>query len=147
MFPTGLNILIMKIIRNSFLIFIFSGFFAFANFLINPNRPNLELASDEITLSSIKKLSQNAIIVDARSPAEFADAHIEGAINLSEEKFDTQLGDFLDAWTPESTIIVYCGNAQCNSSRNIANRLKNECEIKNVFVLKDDWRKWKSSKQ
>ena len=82
------------------------------------------------------------IIVDARNEKDFTIGHIRGAVNLSEAKFDSQLGYFLDVWTPESTILVYCNVGQCNSSRAVADRLKNECRIKNVFVLKDDWRKW-----
>lgn len=118
-----------------------AGMLALANFLVNPHRPDSTLKADEITLSQRSRLPKNLIIVDARNPADFASGHIKNAVNLSTEKFDTQLGEFLDVWTPESTVLVYCNAGQCNSSRTIADRLKNECQIKNVFVLKDDWEK------
>ena len=118
--------------------------FAMANFLINPHRPDLSLKSDELTIPMTNRLPANLIIVDARNKNEFAADHIENAINLSEEKFDTQLGAFLDVWNPDSVILVYCSSSGCNSSRSIAERLKNECQIKNVFILKDDWKKWKT---
>lgn len=135
----------MKTISNIAIILFISGVFALANFFLNPNAPDLSLRPDEIMLSQITRLPQNLIIVDARSQKDFKKGHIENALNLSEEKFDTQLGEFLDVWTPEATILVYCNVGQCNSSRAIADRLKNECQIKNVFVLKDDWTKWKST--
>jgi len=132
----------MKIVKNICIIFFVSCVFAAANFAINPHRPNLSLKPDEITISQKDRLPKSLIIVDARNERDFAKGHIRGAVNLSETKFDFQLGDFLDVWTPESTILVYCNVGQCNSSRAVADRLKNECQIKNIFVLKDDWRKW-----
>lgn len=132
----------MKIVKNICIIFFVSCVLAAANFAINPHRPDLSLKPDEITLSQKERLQENLIIVDARNERDFAKGHIRGAVNLAEDKFDSQLGDFLDVWTPESTILVYCNVGQCNSSRAVADRLKNECRIKNVFVLKDDWRKW-----
>lgn len=135
----------MKLLNNIFiilLIFIASCVFAAVNFAINPHKPDLSLKPDEITLSQKERLPRNLIIVDARNERDFTKGHIKGAVNLSEEKFDSQLGDFLNVWTPGSTILVYCNVGQCNSSRAVADRLKNECQIKNIFVLKDDWRKW-----
>ena len=133
----------MKIIKDFILISIISIGFATANYFINANRPNTELLPDEITLKSVNRLPTNLIIVDARSISDFNKGHIKNAVNLSEAKFDEQLGAFLDIWTPESTILVYCNSGSCNSSRNIADKLKHECNIKNVYVLKDDWKKWK----
>lgn len=132
----------MQTIKKLILIGFFALLFAIANYLFNPHRPNLSLNADEITLNDISKINKNLLIVDARSRTDFQEDHIENAINLSEEFFDEQIGLFLDVWTPESNVLVYCGGSQCNSSRAVANRLKNECELKNVFVLKDDWRKW-----
>ncbi len=129
-------------VKHAILILLVSSLLAAANFAINPHRPDLSLKPDEITLSQKNRLPKNLIIVDARNEKDFTKGHIRGAVNLSEAKFDSQLGDFLDVWTPESTILVYCNVGQCNSSRAVADRLKNECRIKNVFVLKDDWRKW-----
>lgn len=133
----------MKIIKDFILISIVSIVFAVVNYFINPNRPNTELLPDEITLKSVNRLPQDLIIVDARSISDFNEGHIKNAVNLSESRFDEQLGDFLDIWTPEATILIYCNSGGCNSSRNIAEKLKHECNIKNVYVLKDDWKKWK----
>ena len=116
---------------------------AFFNYAINPNAPTLRLRSDEVTIQTVAKLGPDILIVDARNPSQFAQSHISGAINLSEEQFDSQLGNFLDAWEPESTILIYCNAGSCNSSRHIADRLKTECGIENIYILKDDWTQWK----
>jgi rhodanese-related sulfurtransferase len=115
----------------------------FGNFLLNPNRPVLELATDEITIEMALEFPSDTIILDARSPKEFSESRIANAINLSEENFEEQVGVFLDVWNPDSKIIVYCSSSSCSSSRNIANRLRDEFQIKNVYVLKGDWREWK----
>lgn len=122
-----------------------SGLLAIANFWLNPNAPDLSLNSDEITLSQINRLPKNLVIVDARKSQDFKKGHVENAVNLSEEKFDAQLGEFLDIWTPDATVLVYCDFGRCNSSRAIADKLRHECQIENVFVLKDDWTKWKNT--
>lgn len=116
---------------------------AFGNFMINPNAPRIGLLEDEIEATQIQSLGKNLLAVDARSPAEFEKGHVEGAVNLSEASFDSQLGGFLDAWTPGMAVLVYCSSSGCNSSRHIADRLRNECGIENVYILKDDWTKWK----
>lgn len=113
------------------------------NFLANPNRPVFGLAADEIDVKTAESLPAETIIVDARSPKEFAESHLEGALNLSEDNFEGQVPEFLDVWTPGMQIVVYCSSSACNSSRSIANRLRDDFGIKNVLVLKGDWRTWK----
>lgn len=58
--------------------------------------------------SSMEKtmLTTNTIIIDVRTPAEYADGHVEGAINLDLEsgQFEAELPN-LD---PAQPYIVYC---------------------------------------
>ncbi len=56
--------------------------------------------SEEVTLT------ENTVIIDVRTPAEFAEGHVEGAINLDLEsgQFEAELTN-LDATLP---YIVYC---------------------------------------
>ena len=140
----GQNLLQMKLIKDLLFITFISGIIGLCNYILNPNRPNIELASDEITLEMLAKLPKPIMVIDARSSKEFAAGHVKNAYNISESEFERHLSKFLDAWIPDSTLIVYCNPGACNSSRSIANRLKNECEMKRVYVLKDDWKKWKN---
>ena len=51
-------------------------------------------------------LTENTVIIDVRTPAEFAEGHVEGAVNLDLEsgQFEAELPN-LDATLP---YIVYC---------------------------------------
>lgn len=52
-------------------------------------------------------------IVDVRSPEEFAAGHVEGAINIPVEQFQTQFEDLkLD---PEQAIAIYCRSSNRSS--------------------------------
>ena len=116
---------------------------AAANYAINPRRPVLPLKDGEVSLADLSGIKALLMIVDARSPEDYAKGHVKGAFNLPEALFESRLGAFLDEWSPDASVLVYCNAGQCNSSRAVAGRLKNECGIQNVFVLKDDWKKWK----
>lgn len=112
---------------------------AAGNYCANPPEPFAPLVvefSDEV-------FSAPWIIADARHPREFAKGHIEGAVNLSEEKFDSQVAGLLDKWAPGMKIGVYCDSAGCGSSERVAERLRRDFGLDGVFVLKGDWREWK----
>jgi rhodanese-related sulfurtransferase len=51
-------------------------------------------------------LTANAIIIDVRTPAEYAEGHVEGSINLDLEsgQFEAELPNF----DPAQPYIVYC---------------------------------------
>ena len=132
----------MKLIRDIFILFIISAVVALCNYALNPHRPNIELLPDELTLEMLEELPPPIMFIDARPAEEFSSGHLGNAYNISESQFDAHLSAFLDEWLPESALVVYCNPGTCNSSRNIADRLKKECGMKKVYVLKDDWRKW-----
>jgi len=48
---------------------------------------------------------ENLIILDVRTPEEFKESHIEGAVNISHDSVENQL-EQLDISKP---ILVYCG--------------------------------------
>ncbi|QNN54789.1 rhodanese-like domain-containing protein [Nocardioides mesophilus] len=51
-------------------------------------------------------IEHGAVVIDVRTPEEFAEGHLEGALNLDLQNTDffDQLGD-LD---PDDTFVVYC---------------------------------------
>ena len=53
-------------------------------------------------------LPENALVVDVRSPAEFAMGHVEGALNIPVEVISPQNVAALD--DKNRTIIVYCAS-------------------------------------
>lgn len=83
--------------------------------------------------------------VDARSAAEYEAEHVPGALSLNMEEWDRLFPEFLDQWSPEKKIVVYCGAASCGLSQEVADRLR-KSNIPTVYVLKGGWEAWKARK-
>ena len=69
----------------------------------------------QIQISKVKAFfdANAATIVDAREPAEYAEGHIPGAINLPYDQVVTDPGR-LEEFDPKGKpIIVYCGGGTC----------------------------------
>ena len=103
-------------------------------------------ASEMVTVEQARAWGKNVIWVDARPDEEFARDHIPGAVSLNEDRWNALLPAFLGAWSPEKKVIVYCSSLSCNASREVARRLRDEAQLKNVFVLEGGWEAWLKSK-
>ena len=55
-------------------------------------------------------------VVNVLSPELYNDAHIPGSINVPME----QLSNKLREWSPETTLVFYCTNYMCTSSKEAA---------------------------
>ena len=80
--------------------------------------------------------------VDARAEAAYAQDHVPGAINLSPPSWDAQVGAVIAAWRPERRIVVYCDGHGCQASRDVAQRLRAEMGLNEVYVLTGGWDAW-----
>ncbi len=98
--------------------------------------------SELVTVEQARAWGENAIWVDARSDVEFAPDHVPGAILLNEDRWNELLPQFLAAWSPEKKVVVYCSSQSCNLAMEVARRLRNEAQLKNVFVLQGGWEEW-----
>jgi rhodanese-related sulfurtransferase len=98
--------------------------------------------SELVTVAQARAWGKNAIWVDARSDVEFAPDHVPGAISLNEDRWNELLPQFLAAWSPEKKVVVYCSSQSCNLAMEVARRLRNEAQLKNVFVLQGGWEEW-----
>ena len=103
-------------------------------------------ASETVTVAQARAWGQNAIWVDARPDVEFEREHVTGAVLLNEDRWNELLPQFLAAWSPEKRVVVYCSSQSCNASREVARRLRDEAQLKNVFVLKGGWEEWLKKK-
>ena len=104
-------------------------------------------ASEIVTLAQARAWGRNAIWVDARPDVEFEREHIPGAVLLNEDRWSELLPQFLVTWSPEKRVVVYCSSQSCNASREVARRLKDEAQLKNVFVLQGGWEEWLKKKR
>ena len=60
------------------------------------------------------------VLLDVRSPKAFAEAHVDGAINLPHAQIT---GERLRSFVPDSTFVVYCAGPHCNGANKAAVRL------------------------
>lgn len=103
--------------------------------------------SELVTVAQSKSWGQNVIWLDARPDADFEADHIPGALPLNEDRWNELLPQFLAAWSPEKKVVVYCSTQSCNLAVEVARRLRNEAQIKNVFVLQGGWEEWLKEKK
>jgi rhodanese-related sulfurtransferase len=96
-------------------------------------------------LSTVLAWDRNVLWLDARSADEYEAGHVPGAILLNLESWDQLFPQFLDRWSPEKRVVVYCSVATCELSHEVAERLRKN-GISSVFVLKGGWEAWKSRK-
>ena len=99
-------------------------------------------ASELVTVAQALGWGENVIWVDARPEEEFGRDHVPGAILLNEDRWNELLPQFLQNWSPEKRIVVYCSSQSCNASREVAKRLRDQAQLKNVFVLEGGWEEW-----
>lgn len=98
--------------------------------------------SELVTVGQARAWGDNATWVDARSDEEFARDHVPGAVSLNEDRWNELLPQFLARWSPQKRVIVYCSAERCNAAREVAKRLRDEAQLKNIFVLQGGWEEW-----
>jgi rhodanese-related sulfurtransferase len=99
-------------------------------------------ASQMVSVSKARSWGENAIWVDARRDEQFAQDHIPGAVLLNEDRWNELLPQFLGSWSPGKKTVVYCSNESCNLAVEVAQRLRQEGKLADVFVLEGGWEEW-----
>jgi rhodanese-related sulfurtransferase len=99
-------------------------------------------ASEMVKVAQARAWGDTVIWVDARPDNEFERDHVPGALSLNEDRWNELLPQFLAVWSPEKKVVVYCSTQGCNASREVAHRLRNEAQLKDVFVLEGGWEEW-----
>lgn len=102
---------------------------------------------DEVTLEQARSWGESVLWLDARPDAQFAQEHIPGALSLNEDRWKELLPQALAAWSPEKRVVVYCSSQSCAASHEVAERLRKEAQLQNVFVLHGGWETWLAAKK
>ncbi len=130
-------------LKRIFLMMSFAVVLALANFYANPARPpwnpEADLPKGEVHYASLEQSQNSYLWVDARQEAEFAHGHYPDAINLNQDNWDSMIIEVLDKWQPSFKTIVYCSSRACDSSHAVAERLRSEMGLTDVFVLHGGW--------
>ena len=84
--------------------------------------------------------NQNVKFIDARSPEEFAEGHIKGAINIpfyGSENYQHEL----DKISKDEILITYCSGDDCDLSILLGDELF-EKGYKKIYVFFGGWNQW-----
>ena len=81
------------------------------------------------------------LFVDARSPDEYAEMHIPGAVNLPEENLEKEGAKALKGIPADRAIVVYCGMLSCNAALKVAEKLES-LGFKRLSVFLGGFRAW-----
>jgi len=112
-----------------------------------PLQPSTDPHADiDITLAQAKALyDQGVIFVDSRSPQQFAEKQIEGALNLPLEFLEGGARpDALNIIDPGAKVVIYCSGGDCHASHDVAIRL-NALGYNSCYVLKDGIPAWEAA--
>lgn len=135
------------VIRQAALLVAMAAVGAILTWAIHPRAPALYLRNEPLTLNEVTlehietEWNGDVIWVDARSRSEYEKEHQPGAMLLNEEEWTALLEEnievFFDADKP---IVVYCGAQACEASRKVAERLRQNTPLENVFFLRGGWK-------
>ncbi|MEW6440825.1 MAG: rhodanese-like domain-containing protein [bacterium] len=87
---------------------------------------------------------RQAVFVDARTREEYDAGSIPGALSLSADEFEEKASAFLDLVPLDATVIVYCSGKGCDSSREVAELLR-ESGYRDIRLFYGGWEEWKRS--
>ena len=99
-------------------------------------------ASELVTVDQARAWGDSATWADARPDEEFARDHVPGAFPLNEDRWNELLPQFLAVWSPGKKVVVYCSAESCDLAREVAERLRKEAQLPDVFVLEGGWEAW-----
>jgi rhodanese-related sulfurtransferase len=107
---------------------------------IDDGGPTAKIISIETAIDHFKK--GTALFADARPLDAFNAGHIKGALHLDPSEFDQWSERLFSQASSDVTIIAYCEGAQCQLSRELADKLT-WLGYEKVYCLKDGWGLWK----
>jgi rhodanese-related sulfurtransferase len=85
-------------------------------------------------------LKGEALFVDARHTYDFGAGRIKGAISVPLQDFDT-IRPMLSIIPKDRALVIYCDGADCNSSRELALKLKAD-GYTSIKVFFGGWTEW-----
>lgn len=79
--------------------------------------------------------------VDGRSREAYEKGHYKDALHLDPGGTDYEEGltRVLMVWDPAVPVVVYCDDAGCGASRELAKRLRTELGVESIYWLEGGW--------
>lgn len=85
--------------------------------------------------------SGEALAVDARHAALYAEGHIPGAINIAHDRIDRDMNHESDHMASKKVLVVYCASPACDNARVVAMALLAK-GMPDVRIFKGGWKRW-----
>lgn len=108
--------------------------------------PAPPLAPHETNVTVALAWTPGVLWVDARGDKPFAQGHIPGALSFDPAEWEQRLGQLLERWQPGLKVVVYCDAAGCDTSKQIAARLREEVGLPDVYYLRGGWEAWQAQR-
>ncbi|MCS6278394.1 MAG: rhodanese-like domain-containing protein [Opitutus sp.] len=89
-------------------------------------------------------LKLNSLFIDARSVDEYNINHIPNALLMNSLNWDHALLDFLERWSPERVVVIYCDSRSCGLSKQIAIKLLTDLPEAKIRILSNGFKAWQS---
>jgi rhodanese-related sulfurtransferase len=102
------------------------------------------LVIDDIKIAKLSYDGGKTLFVDARSNDDYWEGHIKGAISLPVGEFDEKVGNLLDNYSPDQSIITYCSGRTCEDSHRLAQMLI-DLGYESVSIMIDGFPGWKEN--
>lgn len=100
-----------------------------------------EIGPGEIRAETARALE--VIWVDARSGEDFAANRAPGAVFYDPSDPPGSLANILQQWLADPRpIVVYCTDADCGTSRKVADQLRTNLPEAEIYSLKGGWQAW-----
>lgn len=85
-----------------------------------------------------------AVLVDSRTPEEYAAGHIPGALNVPLGSSERGLADLAARFPAGQLLVVYCEGGDCQTSTSLA-RLIHDRGFRDIRVYQGGWSDWTSA--
>ena len=103
--------------------------------------PPAMIAPDQL-VQRMEKKNANLVLLDVRTPEEFAAGHIPGAVNIPHDQLPNRLAELAGAKDKE--VVVYCRSGRRSA---IAQETLTSQGFKSVKHLEGDMLKWQEEKR
>ncbi len=103
---------------------------------------DVPLGQGETTMALVdEQWGADVFWVDARPREQYEEGHLPGAFLLNEQEWDTQLFEHYETIVEnDRPVVIYCGSEACQSSHKIAQKLREQVGMTDVYVLRGGWK-------
>ena len=98
--------------------------------------------SDEALLARMASGDKATVVLDVRTPKEFAEGHVPGAINISHDQLEGRLSELDD--DRDRDVVVYCRSGH---RAGIALGMLEKAGFKRLYHLEGDYMGWTAAQR